>query len=182
MKTKFFPDLLEECIALMRDVGYSEKSIETYLSVWNKKTKAFMETQMTEYYSVDVGEAFLSSISEDVMYSYNRLRRSITILNSVLETGAIKRFVPQKQVFEMDGEIGQILQDFLSYKQEQRVSITTIDVYERMLGRFFYFSENKQNRNFFKLKRTTFFRFYSILTNQQITTRKCNQRLMLLLS
>lgn len=37
METKLFLDLIHECVVLMRDVGYTEKTIETYLSIWNKK-------------------------------------------------------------------------------------------------------------------------------------------------
>lgn len=136
MKTKLFLDLVDECVMLMRDVGYSEKTIETYRSIWDEKVKLFMETKGQEYYSVQVGDAFLSSLSIDVMQTYNRLRRCITILDTVLETGGIKGYVPQKQSFDMSGEIGEIMQDFISYKREHRASDATLYIYERMLGRF----------------------------------------------
>lgn len=64
-----------------------------------------METNGEEYYSSQVGEIFLSSLPTDVMQTYNHLGRCITILNTVLETGSIKRYVPQKQSFDMGGEI-----------------------------------------------------------------------------
>lgn len=139
MATKLFSDLIHECITLMKNVGYSEKTIETYRSIWDEKVKPFMETNGQECYSVQVGNAFLSSLSVDVMQTYNRLRRCITILDTVLETGGIKRYVPQKQSFDMSGEIGSIMVDFLSYKREHRASDVTLYVYERMLGRFLTF-------------------------------------------
>lgn len=80
-----------------------------------------------------------SDLPEDVMQTYSRLRRSITILNAVLETGRIKRYVPQKQSFDMSGELGRIMLDFLSYKRENRATDSTLYVYERMLGRFLTF-------------------------------------------
>lgn len=139
MVTKLFSDLVDECVILMRDVGYSEKTIETYRSIWGGKVKTFKETKVQEYYSTQVGEEFLSSLPKDVMQTYNRLRRCITILNTVLETGSIKRYVPQKQSFDMSGEIGSIMVEFLSYKREHRVADKTLYVYERMLGRFLTF-------------------------------------------
>lgn len=98
-----------------------------------------METNGEEYYSSQVGEIFLSSLPTDVMQTYNHLGRCITILNTVLETGSIKRYVPQKQSFDMGGEIGSIMLEFLSYKREHRVADRTLYVCERMLGRFLTF-------------------------------------------
>lgn len=139
METKLFLDLIHECVVLMRDVGYTEKTIEAYLSLWNKKVKPFMEAKGLEYYTKQVGDEYLSDLPEDVMQTYSRLRRSITILNTVLETGGIKRYVPQKQCFDMSGELGRIMLDFLSYKRENRATDGTLYVYERMLGRFLTF-------------------------------------------
>ena len=139
MVTKLFSDLVHECMAVMKNVGFSEKTIETYRSIWYEKVKPFMETNGEEYYSSQVGEIFLSSLPTDVMQTYNHLGRCITILNTVLETGSIKRYVPQKQSFDMGGEIGSIMLEFLSYKREHRVADRTLYVYERMLGRFLTF-------------------------------------------
>lgn len=139
MATKLFSDLIHECMEVMKNAGFSEKTIETYRSIWDVKVKPFMETKKQEYYSTQVGEAFLSSLPTDVMQAYNRLRRCVTILNTVLETGSIKRYVPQKQSFDMSGEIGGIILEFLSYKREHRVADRTLYVYERMLGRFLMF-------------------------------------------
>jgi integrase len=139
MVAKLFSDLVHECMAVMKNVGFSEKTIETYRSIWYEKVKPFMETNGEEYYSSQVGEIFLSSLPTDVMQTYNHLRRCITILNTVLETGSIKRYVPQKQSFDMSGEIGSIMLEFLSYKREHRVADRTLYVYERMLGRFLTF-------------------------------------------
>lgn len=125
MVTKLFSDLLHECMTVMRDVGYSEKTIETYRSIWDEKVKPFMQAEGQEYYSAQVGEAFLSSLPTDVMQTYNHLRRCITIFDTVLETGNIKRYVPQKQSFDMSGEIGSIILEFLSYKREHRVADRT---------------------------------------------------------
>lgn len=136
METKLFLDLIHECVVLMRNVGYTKQTIETYLSIWDKKVKPFMEAKVLEYYSKQVGDEFLSDLSADVMQTYSRLRRSVTILNAVLETGSIKRYVPQKQCFDMSGELGGIMLDFLSYKRENRATDGTLYVYERMLGRF----------------------------------------------
>lgn len=139
MVTKLFSDLVYECVMRMRDVGYSEKTIETYQSIWDEKVKPFMETKEQEYYSTQVGDAFLSSLPADMTQTYNRLRRCVTILNTVLETGSIKRYIPQKQSFDMSGEIGGVILKFLSYKREHRASSATLYIYERMLGRFLTF-------------------------------------------
>lgn len=143
METKLFSDLINECVVLMRDVGYTKQTIETYLSIWDRKVKSFMEAKGLEYYSKQVGDEFLSFIPADVMQTYSRLRRSVTILTTVLETGRIKRYVPQKQCFDMSGELGGIMLDFLSYKRENRASDGTLYVYERMLGRFLTFLKLK---------------------------------------
>lgn len=67
-----------------------------------------MGTKGLEYYSVQVGDAFLSSLPTDMMQTYN-MRRSVTSFNTVLETGSIKRYIPQKLSFDMNREIGGII-------------------------------------------------------------------------
>lgn len=67
----------------------------------------------------------------------------LAILNTILETGCIKRYLPQKQSFDMSGEIGSVMLEFLSYKREHRVADRTLYVYERMLGRFLTFLKIK---------------------------------------
>lgn len=135
MATKLFSDLLPECKTLMRNAGYSQRTRLTYESIWVNKLKPFMDAKGMSDYSVQLGEEFLSSIPEDLTVSFNRTRRCVTILNTVLETGQIKRYIPQAAKLDFKGEIGKLFQELLEYKISKRASRNTINVYERILVR-----------------------------------------------
>ena len=103
MKTKSLTNLIDECVALMRDVGYSEPTILRFKQIWNSKLKAFMSAQGIEYYTSSTGEAFLTTLPEEKVLMSSHLRRCITILDSVLKFGRICRYVPKKQEFDFSG-------------------------------------------------------------------------------
>lgn len=42
METKSLTVLINESTKLMRDVGYSEKSIQRFMQIWNSKLKPFL--------------------------------------------------------------------------------------------------------------------------------------------
>lgn len=123
----------------MRDVGYSEKTISTYMEIWESKVKPFLSQMGTEDYSPQLGETFLLSLPEDVMLCYNRIRRCVTILDTVFKTGKISRYVPKKQEFDFNGEIGFLFREVIAYKERMRTSNSTVDGYKRILGRLHTF-------------------------------------------
>lgn len=139
MQTKLLSNLIKECVALMRDVGYSEKTISTYMEIWESKVKPFLSQMGTEDYSPQLGETFLLSLPEDVMLCYNRIRRCVTILDTVFKTGKISRYVPKKQEFDFNGEIGFLFREVIAYKERMRTSNSTVDGYKRILGRLHTF-------------------------------------------
>lgn len=119
----------------MRDTGYSEKSILTFKQIWNFKLKPFIYAKGIEYYSSSIGEEFLATLPEEMVLTSSHLRRCITILDGVLQSGKLSRYVPKKQDFDFSGEIGAVFLRLIDYKQSMRVSDSTIYIYKRMLGR-----------------------------------------------
>lgn len=98
-----------------------------------------MEGRGTDIYSMDIGTDFLSSMPEDVEGKFNPYRRCITILNSVLESGKILRYIPQTASFDMSGEIGTHTVAFINIKRDEKMRPQTLYVFERMLGRLVVF-------------------------------------------
>ena len=124
---------------LMRDVGYSEKSILRFKQIWDSKVNHFMSVKGCEHYSISIGEAFLATLPEEKVLMSSHLRRSITILDSVLQSGSISRYIPQKQKFDFSGKIGSVFLQLIDYKRAMRVSQGTLYVYTRVLGRLLTF-------------------------------------------
>lgn len=96
METKSLTILINESVMLMRGVGYSEKSILRFKQIWDSKLNNFMSVKGFEHYSTSIGEAFLATLPEEKVLMSSHLRRSITILDSVLQSGSISRYIPQK--------------------------------------------------------------------------------------
>ena len=86
-----------------------------------------------------IGTDFLSSMPEDVERKFNPYRRCITILNSVLESGKILRYIPQTVCFDMSGEISTHTVAFINIKRDEKMRPQTLYVFERMLGRLVVF-------------------------------------------
>lgn len=124
---------------LMRDVGYSEKSILTFKQIWDSKLRPFIHTKGIEYYSSSIGEEFLATLPEEKVLMSSHLRRGITILDSVLQSGKISRYIPKKQEFDFSGEIGSVFLRLIDHKRAMRVSQGTLYVYTRVLGRLLTF-------------------------------------------
>ena len=124
---------------LMRGVGYSEKSILRFKQIWESKLNHFMSVKGFEHYSTSIGEAFLATLPEEKVLMSSHLRRSITILDCVLLSGSISRYIPQKQKFDFSGEIGSVFLQLIDYKRAMRVSQSTLYVYTRVLGRLLTF-------------------------------------------
>lgn len=139
METKSLTVLINESTKLMRDVGYSEKSIQRFMQIWNSKLKPFLSAKGIEYYNCSIGENFLAALPEETVLMSSHLRRSITILDNVLLFGKICRYVPQKQEFDFSGEIGSVFLQLIDSKRAVRVSKGTLYVYVRVLGRLFTF-------------------------------------------
>lgn len=134
-----FSDLTQRCINIMGEAGYSRQTIERYSQLWSCYIKPFLESRGTDIYSMDIGIDFLSSMSEDVEKKSNPYRRCITILDSVLESGKIRRYIPQAGSFDMSGEIGTYAVAFINLKRDEKTRKNTLYVFERMLGRLVVF-------------------------------------------
>lgn len=139
MKTKPLTILIDECETLMRDVGFSEMTILQYRQIWNSNLKPFISAKGIKHYDHSIGVAFLATLPEEELLTFTKLRRCITILDSVLETGRIRRYVPQKQDFEFSGEIGTVFLQLLEHKRTARVAKGTLYNYTRVLGRLLTF-------------------------------------------
>lgn len=139
METKSLTILIHECIILMRDVGYSEKSIQRFMQIWDSKLRPFMSAKRIGHYDTLTGEMFLATLPEEKVLMSSHLRRSITILDSVLLSGKINRYVPQKQEFDFSSGIGTVFLQLIDYKRFMRVSTGTLYTYTRVLGRLLTF-------------------------------------------
>lgn len=136
---KLLQDLIDQCQALMKEAGYSPKTQVTYGDLWKWHLWPFMQQRGITKYSPEVGLDFLKSLPGDKLSLTNRWRRVITILDTVLQDGKIGRIKPLWKSFDMPGEIGETAMAFLAQKKSQLVSKSTVQAYERMLGRLVSF-------------------------------------------
>lgn len=126
-------------LVLMRDVGYTEKTIETYLSIWNKKWNPSWKRRVWNTIPNKSETNTFPDLQKMWCKHIAVLRRSITILNAVLETGRIKRYVHKSNLLTWAENLEESCWIFCptNVRTEQRMS--TLYVYERMLGRFLTF-------------------------------------------
>lgn len=128
--------LIDECIAYLQKNGFSENRIADYKSWWKKGIENYMKEHAIQFYDVLTGDNYVRSLPELTSYRYEKMRRSIGILSSFLETGEVAKKTAPKVRHELSGEIGKLAEEFLTFKKERRVAEQTIAINRRVLSQF----------------------------------------------
>lgn len=84
----------------------------------------------------EVGDNYIKSLPDPTSYRYEKMRRSIGILSSFLQTGEVPKKTAPKIRHELPGEIGLLAEEFLIAKKEFRVAEQTIIINRRVLSQF----------------------------------------------
>ena len=132
-------EIISEVGAYFNNLSYHKASIRIYQNGW-ELLKQFMEEHQMKFFNAKVGEAFITSILNE--RSYNDLNRkekytirSTNVLTEYQTTGLI-RFRSVRKDYKFEGEIGNLMQSFLSYRRSQGMSEDTIASNKLYLHRF----------------------------------------------
>lgn len=145
-KQKTFEVLASEVISYLERLSYSDSRISQYRSAW-QRVAAFMRENDLTYYSATVGEAFIYHLIGDRKYDdLDRWEKDIiqcaNALTEFLETGAVK-FRRCQKFRDLQGAVGQTIQDYIAYKKSYGISRETVEGYKLCFQHFLsYLDDN----------------------------------------
>lgn len=129
--------LIEGCLKHLKDQNYAPACIETHLQRWRNGIIPYMEHRGLSDYSPEIGEKYLSLVTQGFAPSTKRARqRSIRMLSEYLETGHIRKRIVHLVEHPLPGEIGQIAQEYLDGMRKMRKHELTVLNHRRMLCYF----------------------------------------------
>lgn len=129
---------------LKEDLLRKDGTLESYSWKWNR-VKRFMERHNLRYLTPDICDNFLLSIYGTRELSLlsgedKKLVSAILLLKHFLLTG---RIIPRKAPINFDGEIGNLMMQYVSYRKSERLTQHTIYNQEQLLSRFLQFLHSK---------------------------------------
>jgi hypothetical protein len=126
------------CVQYFEQQSYSPFRIDRYKFLWKSKLIPFMVQKSFLYYDPSVGEEYIrSNIAGSIVTPYERdIIRSINVLSEFQEKGTIstRHCKPLKR--ELSGQIGQLMDKFLSHLEALRRNRITISDHRLYLSRF----------------------------------------------
>ena len=128
--------LIRQCVAYLREEGYSEPRIADYQRLWRNGIEKYMNQNSLVNYNVAIGEDFLGSIQGISDSSMCTIRRSVHVLSDFLSYGKIRKRVTQYVFHELPGEIGKIAIKFIESQAKLRRSKPTLNEHQRILSYF----------------------------------------------
>ncbi len=121
-----------------------DTTLKHYHCLW-RRIKRYMKAKRIELIDANVCQEYL--LEEFGNRDYNTLSkrekdsiRAFNVLAEFIETGTIQ---PKKEVTELEGPMGQIMYNYLSFKASQRLAKHTIDEYEQHLYRFLCYLKDR---------------------------------------
>lgn len=128
--------LIGECVAYLREEGYSESRITDYQWLWRDGIVGYMNKNSLVNYNAVIGEDFSDSIPV-MSGSYMRtIRRSVNVLTDFLLYGKVRKRIIQYVYHELSGEIGEAAFKFIESQAKLRRSKLTIKTHQRILSYF----------------------------------------------
>jgi site-specific recombinase XerD len=132
-------ELMAEVETYFNGLSYHKLTIGVYQRGW-KLLKKFMKEHQMEFFDAKVGDAFISSVLNKRLYTdlskkEKDIIRSTNVLTEYQTTGIIK-FRSVRKEYKFEGEIGNVIQDFLAYRNTQGLSEDTINNNKLYLHRF----------------------------------------------
>ena len=136
--------LMQQCSKYMADKGYSDAYAKQVRSMWQRCLVPYMELHGISDYTPEVGRALLQelfSTSEYCKLWHDSQRRYIRFLDDYLTFGHIRcRFDSKSTHYELDGEYGKLVKDFIAYKRCQGLSGHSIKMYTSGMVTFYKYS------------------------------------------
>lgn len=128
--------LIGECVAYLREEGYSEPRIAHYQRLWRNGIEEYMNKNSLINFNATIGEDFLGSIPR-LSDSYMRaIRRSVHVLTDFLSYGKVRERIKQYVYHELPGKIGEVAFEFIESQAKLRRSKLTLEEHQRILSYF----------------------------------------------
>ncbi len=128
--------LIRECVAYLREEGYSEPRIADYQRLWRNGIEEYMNRNSLLNYKAAIGDDFLDSIPV-MSDSYMRtIRRNVHVLTDFLSYGKVRKRIIQYVYHELPGEIGKAAFEFLESQTKLRRCKLTLENHRRVLSYF----------------------------------------------
>src|SRR5699024_6063071 len=108
----------------------SRKRIKTYQNGW-KMIEGFMEENCEVFFTTTVGDNIISTILDKKPYTEvnsksKNISRSLNIIMEYQLTSTI-RYRSVRKSYKFEGEIGNLVQDFLGHRKTHGFSVDTIN-------------------------------------------------------
>lgn len=140
-KLKTFEELITQASDYLRNkFSKAENTIYMHVLTW-RRVKKYMDAQKIEQFNFSVGREFIEKECND--RSHKELKRSecdaihfVKVLCQFSDTGII---MPRSKPVYFEGEIGEIMSEYISYKITQRLKPFTIGCHKQTLYRFLDF-------------------------------------------
>lgn len=132
---------------LEKDLLYKYVTLRHYRRRW-LLVKEYMESRKIDFISSTVCKDFLDHLLNgrnhgDLSANEKLIEKAAKVLSEFIETGTIQQ---KKKITYLEGDIGMLMQDFLSFKQSRRLSQLTIEKITSHLSNFnFWLSNNHIN-------------------------------------
>ena len=130
---------------LKNNLLYKYVTLQHYRGRW-LALKEYMESHKIDSISPAVCKNFLVSFYNgrkhcELSINEKLIEKSISVLSEFMQTGLIQK---KKKITYLDGSIGSLMKDFLSFKQSRRLSRLTIEKMESHMSNFnFWLSANR---------------------------------------
>lgn len=132
-------EITSEVEAYFNGLSYHKVRIRVYQNGW-KLLNHFMKEHRMKFFNARVGNAFITSVLNERSYTDLSRKekdtiRSTNVLTEYQSTGMI-RFRSVRKDYNFKGEIGNLMQSFLSYRKAQGMSEDTLTSNKLYLHRF----------------------------------------------
>jgi integrase/recombinase XerD len=139
--------LTAEVEAYFNSLSYHKVTIMVYQKAW-RRLKEFMEGHKIEFFDAKVGDAFVKSILNKKSYSdlsrkEKDIIRSANVLTEYQTTGMV-RFRSVQKTYKFEGEIGKLIQAFLTFRRSQGMSNVTVNNNQLYLHRFWKYLNSEK--------------------------------------
>jgi len=129
--------LTKDCVAWLRENGYSEARIRDYFRLWDTGIGKYMRERSIAIYTTQVGVDFISLPLPFESATYRRaVCRSVAVLSDFLLHGKVSRRIVHRVNYELPGEIGDAAEAFIASQAELRRSMLTLNEHRRVLSYF----------------------------------------------
>lgn len=158
-----------KALSYLKDKLQCKPSTLSHYRIGWSFVKKFMDANKIDFISASVCENFISDLCEariksDLSVKERRAIQAILVLSEFIETGEIQK---RKKFKYLEGNIGKIIQQYISFKQPDRLSPITIRQNERNLSKFNFWLSTNNIHNISDINQSHVIQFIQALNPNQ---------------